>query len=97
MVLGLLLLGVSFLEPFEFPFQSVSLKELFPLALDSGHLAPDVVLRFGAYSSTADPGLRWHIPWPAERVELVNINEISPFNKQTRMLTADEKAKTAML
>lgn len=49
-----------------------------------------VVLRFGEYVSTADPGLRWHIPWPAERVELVNINEISPFNKQTRMLTADE-------
>lgn len=49
-----------------------------------------VVLRFGRYSSSAMPGFRWHLPWPIERVELVNINEINPFNKQTRMLTADE-------
>lgn len=49
-----------------------------------------VVLRFGKYSASTLPGLRWHLPWPLERVELVNVNEISPFNKQTRMLTADE-------
>jgi len=49
-----------------------------------------VVTRFGRYTTTATPGLRWHLPWPLERVELVNVNEISPFNKQTRMLTADE-------
>jgi membrane protease subunit HflK len=49
-----------------------------------------VVLRFGKYVSTTMPGLRWHLPWPVERVELVNVNEINPFNKQTRMLTADE-------
>ena len=49
-----------------------------------------VVLRFGKYSVTTSPGLRWHLPWPIERVQLVNVSEISPFNKQTRMLTADE-------
>jgi membrane protease subunit HflK len=49
-----------------------------------------VVLRFGKYQSTALPGLRWHIPWPIERKEIVNTSEISPFNQQTRMLTADE-------
>jgi len=49
-----------------------------------------VVLRFGRATATTMPGLRWHLPWPLERVELVNVNEISPFNKQTRMLTADE-------
>lgn len=49
-----------------------------------------VVLRFGQYVATTMPGLRWHLPWPIEHVELVNVNEISPFNKQTRMLTADE-------
>ena len=49
-----------------------------------------VVLRFGKYQSTAMPGLRWHIPWPIESKELVNTSEISPFNQQTRMLTADE-------
>lgn len=49
-----------------------------------------VVLRFGEYSATTMPGLRWHIPWPVEQVNLVNISEISTFSQQTRMLTADE-------
>jgi membrane protease subunit HflK len=30
------------------------------------------------------------MPWPIERVERVNINEVVPFKQQTRMLTADE-------
>ena len=49
-----------------------------------------VVTRFGKYQESTMPGLRWHLPWPVERVELVNINEIVPFKQQTRMLTADE-------
>ncbi len=49
-----------------------------------------VVLRFGKYEATTQPGLRWHIPWPIESVEKVNITEITPFSQQTRMLTADE-------
>jgi membrane protease subunit HflK len=49
-----------------------------------------VVLRFGKYHTTSLPGLRWHIPWPVESREIVNVNEIVPFNQQTRMLTADE-------
>ena len=49
-----------------------------------------VVLRFGAYQATTQPGLRWHIPWPIESVEKVNVSQITPFSQQTRMLTADE-------
>lgn len=49
-----------------------------------------VVTRFGKYQESTMPGLRWHLPWPVERVERVNINEIVPFKQQTRMLTADE-------
>mgnify|MGYP002784999275 CR=1 FL=1 len=49
-----------------------------------------VVLRFGKYVETTLPGLRWHIPWPFERVERVNTNEIVPFRQQFRMLTRDE-------
>ncbi len=49
-----------------------------------------VVLRFGAYHATTQPGLRWHLPWPVESVEIVNIAQITPFSQQTRMLTADE-------
>lgn len=49
-----------------------------------------VVTRFGKYQESTLPGLRWHLPWPVERVERVNTNEIVPFKQQTRMLTADE-------
>ncbi len=49
-----------------------------------------VVLRFGAYTETTPPGLRWHIPWPIESVEKVNIVQVTPFSQKTRMLTADE-------
>ncbi|HSN72079.1 MAG TPA: FtsH protease activity modulator HflK, partial [Steroidobacteraceae bacterium] len=49
-----------------------------------------VVLRFGEYQSTQQPGLRWHIPWPIERKILVNIANIDSFADQTRMLTSDE-------
>jgi membrane protease subunit HflK len=49
-----------------------------------------IVLRFGRYVETTMPGLRWHLPWPIERVERVNINEIVPFRQQFRMLTRDE-------
>ncbi|ROR32031.1 FtsH protease activity modulator HflK [Inmirania thermothiophila] len=32
-----------------------------------------VVLRFGAYRATTLPGPHWHIPYPVERVELVDV------------------------
>jgi membrane protease subunit HflK len=49
-----------------------------------------VVLRFGKYQSTQQPGLRWHIPWPVERKVLVNVGTIESFADDTRMLTSDE-------
>ncbi|MBN8279581.1 MAG: FtsH protease activity modulator HflK [Gammaproteobacteria bacterium] len=49
-----------------------------------------VVTRFGRYQATTSPGLQWHLPWPIERVERVNTNEVVPFKQQMRMLTADE-------
>ena len=49
-----------------------------------------VVLRFGRYVSSSEPGLGWHLPWPIERVEVVNTGEVVPFSQQTPMLTADE-------
>ncbi len=49
-----------------------------------------VVQRFGAYTETTMPGLRWHLPFPIERVDKVNIAEINDFNYSTEMLTADE-------
>jgi len=49
-----------------------------------------VVLRFGAYVKTTAPGPHWHIPWPIERVEIVNVDEISSFSHKAAMLTRDE-------
>jgi membrane protease subunit HflK len=49
-----------------------------------------VVLRFGAWSETSGPGLRWHLPWPIETVENVGVTRINTIRQQTRMLTADE-------
>jgi membrane protease subunit HflK len=49
-----------------------------------------VVLRFGKYAETTQPGLRWHVPWPIESKQIVNVSSIEGFSEQTRMLTADE-------
>ena len=49
-----------------------------------------VVLRFGNNTLTTMPGLRWHIPWPIESVEVVNVNVVNRFKQQTTMLTSDE-------
>ena len=49
-----------------------------------------VVLRFGSNTQTTMPGLRWHIPWPIESVEVVNVNVVNRFKQQTTMLTSDE-------
>ncbi len=50
-----------------------------------------VVQRFGAYTITSDPGLRWHLPFPLETVDVVNIQEVNDYNFSTEMLTADEQ------
>jgi membrane protease subunit HflK len=48
------------------------------------------VTRFGQYVSTSEPGLRWHIPWPIEARQVINVETIEGVNDQTRMLTSDE-------
>ena len=49
-----------------------------------------MVLRFGEYNQTTTPGLRWHVPWPIEAVEIVNVNVVNRFKQSTTMLTSDE-------
>ena len=50
-----------------------------------------VVQRFGAYTETSSAGLRWHLPFPIETVDIVNIQEVNDYNFSTEMLTADEQ------
>ena len=61
-----------------------------------------VVLRFGRYVETTQPGPRWHLPYPIEKVDVVTISQVKTVeigyrdnvkNKMPReslMLTADE-------
>jgi modulator of FtsH protease HflK len=61
-----------------------------------------VVLRFGKFLETTEPGPRWHLPWPIESREIVNIDQVrtvevgyrnnvkSKVLKESLMLTDDE-------
>lgn len=49
-----------------------------------------VVLQFGAFNKITLPGLHWHVPYPIQRVEKVNVTQVASFTHSTRMLTADE-------
>lgn len=61
-----------------------------------------VVLRFGKYVETTQAGLRWHLPYPVEVVEAVNVSQVrtveigyrnnvrSKVLKESLMLTDDE-------
>ncbi|MFP5409409.1 MAG: FtsH protease activity modulator HflK [Gammaproteobacteria bacterium] len=61
-----------------------------------------VVLRFGQYVETTEDGPRWHLPWPVESREIVNVDQVrtveigyrnnvkSKVLKESLMLTEDE-------
>lgn len=49
-----------------------------------------VVLRFGKYVTTTQPGLRWHLPWPIEDDEVVNVTGVRSIKDEAVMLTKDE-------
>jgi modulator of FtsH protease HflK len=56
-----------------------------------------IVLQFGAFHKVTLPGLHWHIPYPIQRVEKVNVSRVDSFTHSTRMLTADENIVTVDL
>jgi len=61
-----------------------------------------LVLRFGRFAESTQPGPRWHLPYPIETVEVVNISQVrtvelgyrnnvkSRVPKESLMLTDDE-------
>jgi membrane protease subunit HflK len=61
-----------------------------------------IVLRFGKFLEKTDPGLRWHLPYPIETAEEVNVSQVrtveigyrnvvkSKVPKESLMLTDDE-------
>ena len=50
-----------------------------------------IVQRFGAYTKTTLPGLHWRIPYPIDRVDIINTNEVVNFPFRTEILTGDEQ------
>ncbi|MFT4045612.1 MAG: FtsH protease activity modulator HflK [Solimonas sp.] len=49
-----------------------------------------VVLRFGHHVGTTGPGLHWHLPWPVDNVETVNVTGVRSVREEATMLTKDE-------
>lgn len=61
-----------------------------------------IVLQFGRYKETTDPGLRWRLPWPVQSHEIVNLSGVRTVEvgyrgseknkvlKEALMLTDDE-------
>lgn len=49
-----------------------------------------VVLQFGQYLTTVGEGPHWHVPWPVQAVEKVNVDGIRNADDQQAMLTEDE-------
>jgi membrane protease subunit HflK len=49
-----------------------------------------VVLRFGQFEGLTQPGLRWHLPWPIESAEKINIGATERLPYSGSMLTRDE-------
>ena len=49
-----------------------------------------VVMRLGAYTATTEPGLKWHLPWPIERVEKIPFTQVRQVTDRATMLTQDE-------
>jgi membrane protease subunit HflK len=49
-----------------------------------------VVLRFGDFQTVTTPGLHWHIPFPIESMERVQIDQIRSSQHRGQMLTQDE-------
>lgn len=64
------------------------------LVYDSIHVIQQaergVVLRFGKYVATIEPGLNFRMPRPIETVEKINVSQIRRLPVQAQMLTKDQ-------
>jgi len=49
-----------------------------------------VVMRFGEYTRTVNPGLKFTFPQPVEEVQKVNVSRVRSLENSSRMLTGDE-------
>ena len=48
------------------------------------------VMRFGRFVETTGPGMGWHLPWPIETEEIINVTGVRSVTDRAVMLTKDE-------
>ena len=77
-----------------FPFSIGIVLLIAWLAFDMTYLIDQqqrgVVLRFGAYVTTLNPGLNIRLPRPIEKVAKVNVGQVRSITHKASMLTQDE-------
>jgi len=56
-----------------------------------------VVLRFGKYIETTQAGLRWHLPYPVETVESVNVSQVRTVEIGYRTSVTNKVLKEALM
>ncbi|MBS3800636.1 MAG: FtsH protease activity modulator HflK [Thioalkalivibrio sp.] len=49
-----------------------------------------VVLRFGEFEAVKNPGPGWHLPYPIERIEIENVDNVRALEHRALVLTGDE-------
>lgn len=49
-----------------------------------------VVLRFGEFQQVKNPGPGWHLPYPIERVEIENVDNVRTLSHRALIVTGDE-------
>ncbi|WP_018878321.1 MULTISPECIES: FtsH protease activity modulator HflK [unclassified Thioalkalivibrio] len=49
-----------------------------------------VVLRFGEFQQVKNPGPGWHLPYPIERIEIENVDNVRTLEHRALILTGDE-------
>jgi membrane protease subunit HflK len=56
-----------------------------------------VVLRFGKFVEATQPGPRWHMPFPVESVELVNLNQVRTVEVGYRENVGNKKLQESLM
>ena len=56
-----------------------------------------VVLRLGKYLETTMPGPRWHVPYPVESVEIVDVQRVRPVEIGYRGTTKNKQPQEALM
>jgi len=86
--------GIGGGNPLRWVLLGIGLLVLFSSFQLIGEQDRGVVLRFGQYARTMQPGPNFKFPWPIESVTKVNATGVRPFSNSLPVLTRDENIIT---